>query len=191
MSSASRTNGRPALAISAIPALRLELPETGSAWLVCPDCRHWVETVRGLVQVHKPDGRRCAGSSQRLVFDLTPAQHAARRAAARARLAPNGSPSVRSERFGFAESAGRTARRDAVRAEQGRMVGSLRPAGKAGTTMAAAFEAAWERTARVPVATATAYLASGRPVHANQTAGHSGASLAALDKTAKATRAAA
>lgn len=185
MSSASRTNGRPALPISAIPALRLDLPATGSAWLVCADCRHWVEAVRGLVQTHKPDGRRCAGSAQLLEFDLTPAQHAARRAAARARLTPNGSPSVRSGRFVFAEAARRTARRDIARTEQSRAVASLGPTGKASTTMAAAFEAAWERTSRVPTATATAHMASPRPVHENQTDGYSGPALAELDKAAK------
>lgn len=185
MSSASRTNGRPALPISAIPALRLELPSTGSAWLVCPDCRHWVEAVRGLVQTHKLDGQRCAGSAQLLEFDLTPAQHAARRAAARARLTPNGSPSVRSERFALPEAAKRTARRDAARADQSRTVASLRPAGKASTTMTAAFEAAWERATRIPVATATAHLGNGRPVHPNHTAGHSATVLDVLDRAAK------
>lgn len=185
MSSVSRTNGRPALPISAIPALRLEFPEAGSAWLVCPDCRHWVEALRGLVQTHKLDGRRCAGSAQLLTFDLTPAQHAARRAAARARLTPNGSPAVRSERFAFPEAAKRTARRVAAHTDQARTVASLRPAGKSSTTMAAAFEAAWERTTRVPVATATAHLGQVRPVHPNHTAGHSATILDVLDRAAK------
>lgn len=185
MSSASRTNGRPALPISAIPALRLDLPETGSAWLVCPDCRHWVEAVRGLVQTHKPDGSRCAGSAQLLDFDLTPAQHAARRAAARARLTPNGSPSVRSGRFVFPEAARRTARRDSARTEQNRTVASLGATRKASTTMAAAFEAAWERVSRVPTATATTYMADSRSVGEGQIAGYSGPALADLDKATK------
>ena len=189
MSSASRTNSRPPLPISAIPALRLELPETGSAWLVCPDCRHWVETVRGLVQTHKPDGRRCPGSAQRLVFDLTPAQHAERRAAARARLKPNGSPRERSARFAFAEAARRTARRVEARADQSRLVASLGASAKAGTAMTTAFEAAWEKLSEVAVPSATAYISTSRPAHPAQTVGHSGAALAALDRDAKARRA--
>jgi hypothetical protein len=189
MSSSSRTNGRPALPVSAIPALRLELPETGSAWLVCPDCRHWVEAVRGLVQTHKPDGRRCPGSAQLLDFDLTPAQHAERRAAARARLTPNGSPRERSARFAFAEAARRTARRLEAHAGQNRLVASLGATAKAGTAMTTAFEAAWEKLSEVGVPTATAYISTARPVRPAQTAGHSGAALAALDRDAKGRRA--
>ena len=185
MSSSSRTNGRPALPISAIPALRLDLPETGSAWLVCPDCRHWVEAVRGLVQTHKPGGRRCEGSAQVLVFDLTPAQHAARRVAARARLAPNGSPQVRSGRFAFPESSRRTERRVAALTGQSRLAASRTAPAETVTTMTAAFAAAWERMSAVPMPVATAYMGAVRPVRESQSAGHSGAALAALDRAAK------
>jgi hypothetical protein len=187
MSSASRTNGRPALSISTIPALDLDLPATGSAWLVCPDCRCWVEVVRGLVQTHKPEGRRCDGSAQLLTFDLTAAQHAARRRQARARLATGTAPAatVRTSRAVFVESARRTARRVAAHTDQARTVASLRSAGKSSTTMAAAFEVAWERATRIPVATATAHLGAGRPVHPNHTSGHSATVLDVLDRAAK------
>jgi hypothetical protein len=153
MSSSSRTNGRPALPISSLPALDLDLPATGSAWLVCPDCRHWVEVVRGLVQTHSPDGRRCVGSAQRLDFDLTPAQHAVRRVAVRAELHARQSPApmVRTTRAAFADGAKRGARRVAVRTEQDRAEAAARPTGKGCTAMAAAFEDAWLQIKRVPV----------------------------------------
>ena len=160
MSSASRTNGRPALPVSRIPALDLDMPASGSAWLVCPDCDHWVEAVRGLVQTHKPDGRRCTGSAQVLAFDLTPAQHAARRHAARIHLATPEAPAatIRSHRASFPESARRTARRETVHAEQHRAEAAMRPSHRTRTSMAAAFETAWERITQTPAASVPSTL---------------------------------
>src|SRR5579883_3442599 len=86
MSSASRTNGRPPLPLSSLHALNIALHATGSAWLVCPDCEHWCEVRRGLVQAHKPHGARCPGSAQVIDFDLTPVEHAVLSAAALERL---------------------------------------------------------------------------------------------------------
>jgi hypothetical protein len=162
MSSASRTNGRPALSISTIPALDLDLPATGSAWLVCPDCGHWVEVVRGLVQTHKPDGLRCAGSAQVLDFDLTPAQHAARRAAVRAELRSRQAPAttVRTTTATLPGSPKQAARRAAVRTVQDRAELGARPSVKARTTMAAAFDDAWLKVKRVPVAAPVHRLAA-------------------------------
>lgn len=150
MSSTSRTNGRPALPISRIPALDLDMPATGSAWLVCPDCLCWVEAVRGLVQTHKPDGVRCTGSAQVLAFDLTAAQHAARRQAARIELGTTAT--VRTGRAALPEGARHTARRTTAHVEQRRADHAVRPTRRARTTMTAAFESAWERVAQVPVA---------------------------------------
>ena len=152
MSSASRTNGRPALPISKLPALNLDLPPAGSAWLVCPDCHHWVEVVRGLVQTHSPDGRRCTGSAQTLDFDLSPAQHAARRVAARAELhsGQSSAPTVRTARAAFTAAPKQAARRVAVRIEQDRAESAARPTVKVRTAMTAAFEDAWLKVKRVP-----------------------------------------
>ena len=161
MSSSSRTNGRPALAISSLPPLDLDLPAIGSAWLVCPDCNQWVEVVRGLVQVHKPTGRRCAGSAQRLAFDLTPAQHAARRVAVRAQLrSRSASPVVRTARAVVAGGAKQATRRLVARVEQDLAETAARPSVKARTTMTAAFEDAWLKTKRVPVAAPVHRLAA-------------------------------
>jgi hypothetical protein len=156
MSTASRTNGRPALALSSLPPLDLELPESGRVWLVCPDCRHWCEVPkRKTVQTHKVNGTRCPGSAQLLNFDLTPARHAARRRVVqeyrRTHAAPS-APRARALTEGRAP-AGRLAdtRTDRRRAEV-----------KTRTTMALAFETAWERMGRVPVAPAVHQMAARR-----------------------------
>jgi hypothetical protein len=161
MSSASRTNGRPALAISTLPPLDLDLPAIGSAWLVCPDCDHWVEVVRGLVTTHTPGGRRCDGSAQRLVFDLTPAQHASRRVAVRAQVhARSSAPVVRTGRAALAGTAKQATRRLVARVDQDLAETAARPSVKARTTMAAAFEDAWLKVKRVPVASSVHQLAA-------------------------------
>jgi hypothetical protein len=161
MSSASRTNGRPALAISTLPPLDLDLPATGSAWLVCPDCRNWVEVVRGLVTTHKPGGRRCDGSAQLLGFDLTPAQHASRRVAVRAQLhARSAAPVVRTGRAALAGTAEQATRRLVVRVDQDLAETAARPSVKARTTMTAAFEDAWLKAKRVPTPTPVHRLAA-------------------------------
>jgi hypothetical protein len=161
MSSSSRTNGRPALAISTLPPLDLDLPAIGSAWLVCPDCNQWVEVVRGLVQVHKPAGRRCDGSAQRLAFDLTPAQHAARRVAVRAQShSRSAAPVVRTARAVVAGGAKQATRRLVARVEQDVAETAARPSVKARTGMAAAFEDAWLTVKRVPVPAAAHQIAA-------------------------------
>jgi hypothetical protein len=167
MSAASRTNGRPPLPLSALHALDVDLPASGSAWLVCPDCEHWCEVVRGLVQTHKPAGRRCPGSAQRIDFDLTPAQHTALFTAARQWLqAKNRTHPVRPL---LREGQRRDIRRIATRAA------GQYAEHQARTTMAAAFEAAWENVARTPAAPAVHQIAAQRatrPAHPAQVTGH-------------------
>jgi hypothetical protein len=161
MSSSSRTNGRPALAISTLSPLDLDLPAIGSAWLVCPDCNQWVEVVRGLVQVHKPAGQRCAGSAQRLDFDLTPAQHVARRIVVRAQSHPRSSgPTVRTARAVVAGGAKQAARRLVARVEQDVAEAAARPSVKARTSMAAAFEDAWLKVKPVPAPASVQQIAA-------------------------------
>ena len=81
---------RPSLAISTLSPLHLDLHEGKNAWIVCPDkgCGRWVEVHRGLVAVHRIDGVRCEGSRRHVTFDLSPAQHARRYAAAKRTLIP-------------------------------------------------------------------------------------------------------
>lgn len=87
MSSKSRSNGRPALALSTLAPLDLDLPATGNPWLVCVDCLTWVEVIKNMAQAHKDrTGARCPGSAQLLDFDLTHTQHASRRITARAAI---------------------------------------------------------------------------------------------------------
>jgi hypothetical protein len=155
MSSTSRTNGRPALAISSLAPLNLELPESGNAWMVCPDCRHWCEVARKLVQTHKVNGTRCPGSAQLLRFDLTPARHAARRR------------TVQEYRRTHAAAPARQARAlSEGRAPAGRLAGARTTRRsvevKARTAMAAAFEAAFEKFAQVPTAPALHQIAARR-----------------------------
>lgn len=161
MSSSSRTNGRPALAISTLPPLALDLPAIGSAWLVCPNCNQWVEAVRGLVQAHKPAGYRCSGSAQRLVFDLTPAQHAARRVAVRAQSRPSsGVPAIRTARAVVAGGAKQATRRLVARVGQDVAEVAARPSAKARTSMAAAFEDTWLKVKPVPVPSSVQQIAA-------------------------------
>jgi hypothetical protein len=142
MSSVTRTNGRPPLAISTLNPLDVDLPESGNAWLTCLDCGLSVEVNRGLVQTHKANGYRCAGSAQVILFDLTAAQHAARRTAARhaRRDAPGAVPAYI---------------RKPTRVRPG-------PLGGERTALASAFEAAWEQIARTSTAPAVHQLAAAR-----------------------------
>lgn len=78
------SNGRPSIRISTLPTMSVDLGEGAHAWIKCRTCKHWVEVVRGLVQVHRPDGEaRCVGSRQHIVIDMTPEQHRRRTVAAR------------------------------------------------------------------------------------------------------------
>jgi hypothetical protein len=155
MSSASRTNGRPALTISSLSPLDLELPESGHAWLVCPDCRHWCEVARKLVQTHKVNGTRCPGSAQLLSFDLTPARHAARRRAVQEYRRTHTAPAAWQART-LSEGHAPAARLAATRTtRRGAEI-------KARTTMAAAFEVAFEKFTRVPTAPALHQIAARR-----------------------------
>ena len=78
------SNGRPSIRISTLPTMSVDLCEGRHAWIKCRTCKRWVEIARGLVQVHRPDGKtRCAGSRQHIVIDLTPEQHRRRTVAAR------------------------------------------------------------------------------------------------------------
>jgi len=180
MSSKSRRNSRPALAISTLPPLDLDLPATGSAWIVCPDCTNTVEVIRGLIQTHKPDGRRCDASAWRLEFDLTPAQHAARRIAAREAMRPENQRYISRTAASVPQRPVRLAtvlgdgRRPAKRRTHAR-TGQHTVERRVRTTMAAAFETAWEKASRVPEAPAVHQIAARRdtfPVHPAQVTGH-------------------
>jgi hypothetical protein len=180
MSKKTRTNGRPPLPTTALHALDLYLPVvrrtsaknfgrnfiadedqsagSGNAWLVCPDCSHWVEVLRGLVQTHRPAGHRCPGSAQVVDFDLTVGQHAALCAAALQYLrAKNRTHPVRPV---LREGQRRGTRRIAARAAQ-QYTGH-----KARTETAATLETVWERFARVPFAPAPCQIAAQRADYA-------------------------
>lgn len=133
---------RPSLAISTLSSLHLDLHEGKNAWIVCPDegCGRWVEVHRGLVQVHRIDGVRCEGSRRHVTFDLSPAQHARRYAAAKRTLVP--------------------ARRTVTR------LYDYQPAPTRGEHRAV-LEAAWQRAiARIPVAPAPHQIAARRAMAA-------------------------
>lgn len=131
-------SARPSLAISTLSPLHLDLHEGKNAWIVCPEpgCGRWVEVHRGLVQVHRIDGVRCEGSKCHVIFDLSPAQHARRYAAAQRSQLP--------------------ARRTVTRLHD------YQPAPSRGEHRTA-LEAAWQRAiARVPVAPAPHQIAARR-----------------------------
>lgn len=178
MSSKSRVNSRPALRISTLPALDLDLPATGSAWLTCPDCKNTVEVVRGLIQTHKPDGRRCDASNWKLEFDLTPAQHATRRIAAREAMRPENQHYLSRAATSVPQRPVRLAtvlgdgRRPAARRTHAR-TGQHSAERRMRTTMAEAFEAAWEKVGHIPAAPA-AQFAPGRAPYTAQTSGWTG-----------------
>lgn len=162
MSSATRTNGRAPLPISSLNPLDLDLPQSGNAWLTCPDCTRSVEVVRGLVQSHKVDDRRCAGSAQRVVFDLTAQQHATRRTAARHQ-------GIRASAAEDAVTMSK-ARASAVLPTSRRVTRVTAPAPRlarsARTSMAAAFEEAWESISSMPAAPAVHQIAARRALAA-------------------------
>jgi hypothetical protein len=167
LSAASRTNRRPALPLTSLHALDIDLPESGSAWLVCPDCRHWCEIVRGLVQTHKPNGARCPGSGQLIDFDLTPAQHTALCTAARQWLQAKNQN--RAARPILREGTRRATRRIATHAAAQYAEQRTR------TAMGEALMAAWEKAARIPAAPAVHQIAAQRatrPAHPAQVTGH-------------------
>lgn len=167
MSSASRTNGRPPLPLSSLHALNVALPAAGSAFLVCPVREHWCGVQRGLVQAHKPNGRRCPGSAQVIDFDLTPAQHAALSAAAHQRLrATHGTHPVYPV---LREGARRAARRIATLAANQH----VHPQERA--SVMNLLEAGWDSVARIPAAPAVHQIAArraARRVHPAQVVGH-------------------
>jgi hypothetical protein len=137
-----RATDRPSLAISTLSPLHLDLHEGKNAWIVCPDegCGQWVEVHRGLVQVHRHEGVRCAGSKRHVAFDLSPAQHARRYAAAQRTQLP--------------------VRRTVIRLHD------YQPAPTRGEHRTA-LEAAWQRAiARVPVAPAPHQIAARRALAA-------------------------
>jgi hypothetical protein len=70
---------RPSIRISSLNPLHLDLTEDKNVWILCADCGQWADVQHGLVRVHLAKNARCTGSKQRLIFDLTLAQHAARR----------------------------------------------------------------------------------------------------------------
>lgn len=135
-----RSNGHPSLAISTLSPLHLDLHEGKNAWIVCPEhgCGRWVEVHRGLVQVHRRDGVRCAGSRRHVTFDLSPAQHERRHALAR--------------------------RATVCALRKGAPVDLVARATPAQTR--AALEAAWRQVARIPVAPAPHQIAARRTLAA-------------------------
>jgi len=71
-----RHNGRPAVAASTLTPNLLMLSPSSRPVLACPDCGTWRVPRRGMLPAHRAaDGvTRCAGSGQRVVIDLAPAQ---------------------------------------------------------------------------------------------------------------------
>ena len=71
-----RHNGRPPLAASTLAPNLLMLPLGSRPVLACPDCGTWRVPQRGMLPAHRAaDGvTRCAGSGQRVVIDVTPAE---------------------------------------------------------------------------------------------------------------------
>ena len=130
---------RPPLALSTLPALNVDLLADGAGlWLVCPTCRRWCEAPGDRVQDHAPDGAWCTGSGRQVAVDLTVAQHAARRAVARAARARHAG--LRSDTCGATAAPVLGAPPRVVRLAPTR------------TSMAAAFERAVARTPAAPAA---------------------------------------
>lgn len=71
----------PSLLISELPPGDVDLCEGRSARIICPTCGRWSKVKRGLVEGHAALGTesRCAGTAQRVTFDLTPRQFAQNR----------------------------------------------------------------------------------------------------------------
>jgi hypothetical protein len=65
---------RPALALSTLSPLHIDLTQPGKALFVCPDCGRWLRPRRGLAPAHRAGDEvtRCAGSARRLSFDIQP-----------------------------------------------------------------------------------------------------------------------
>lgn len=65
---------RPALALSTLSPLHIDLTQAGKALFVCPDCGRWLRPRRGLAPAHRAadEFTRCAGSARRLSFDVQP-----------------------------------------------------------------------------------------------------------------------
>jgi hypothetical protein len=79
-----RPSSRPSLPVSELPVLDLDLSTDGKALVVCRDCGCWIRVRRGLVMAHNSidADRRCPGSAQHLVFDMTAREWASAHAAA-------------------------------------------------------------------------------------------------------------
>lgn len=78
---------RPALALSTLSPLHIDLTQPGRALFVCPDCGRWLRPRRGLAPAHRATDEvtRCAGSARRLNFDVQPDEWRAAAAAERRR----------------------------------------------------------------------------------------------------------
>jgi hypothetical protein len=155
------------LPVSSLSPLDVLLPARGNAFVVCQDCRHWVEVKRGLVQTHHPGGDRCDGSAQVINFDLAwvEQQAAERRAAASAKLAELRAAARQDLRDqGSAHHPGK-ALREGRRAQARRIAahGAQQHAEQqVRDTAATAIEAGWEGLARVPEAPSVVHIAARR-----------------------------
>jgi hypothetical protein len=80
-----RHNGRPVLALSALPPDQVSLRPGEPVTVACPVCGRWRRVKRHMLWPHRAhDGvSRCPGSGQRVHVDLTPAQWLGRLEAAR------------------------------------------------------------------------------------------------------------
>ncbi len=85
-----RHNGLPVIAVSALPPDRVNLRPGEMRAAMCPFCGRWRRVKRHMLWPHRAhDGlTRCAGSGQRLVFDLPPGEWLVRLEAARRSVRP-------------------------------------------------------------------------------------------------------
>lgn len=95
-----RDNGRPALLASKMPPNLLDLRPGWRPLVACPDCGIWRTLKRGMILPHSgpehADARRCPGSAQRVIVDVSVAEWQARLAEAVAHTAlRRGSRTVR------------------------------------------------------------------------------------------------
>ena len=80
-----RSNRRPAVAVSELPADQVNLRPGEPMAMACPICGKWRRVKRHMLWPHRAhDGvTRCPGSGQRVVIDLTPGEWRARLESAR------------------------------------------------------------------------------------------------------------
>ena len=63
---------RPTVKLSSLLPNQYSLPPRGwNPTIVCQTCNTHCQVRHGLVEIHRPEGSRCSGSSFKIVFDVT------------------------------------------------------------------------------------------------------------------------